>query len=391
MHNNTILGFMADPVIRQGGPRRYLRHLLLLANRGAKVIILMNKNIVTDNAFIATGIATHPQIQIDMVTDQVSRPIGGWALFFRRVVRRQRRRLAQYRPDIMLIYGSCNLLASSVLKRICNTQCVFDPRDNPVEDIAMIMAHTSTLHARARYVVRRMKERYFERIMPRIVDLYCFQTEYEAASYRRRIPIIRPEQYRVLANSARDTQVAGRSHPRPRPRRTLRNILFYGALSPLKGVIPLIQAVHRLIQEGLPIQLQIAGVGEEQGKLEDYIRTHGLTQVSLLGWVDAPQRLLESADLVVVPSLRDALPDVLLESFMVGVATIGSDIGGIRIAINDSRFLFPPGSVAAIANTIRALHASPTLFHAAQRHASEQYARYDFDWAEKFLYIMGSL
>lgn len=408
MQYNTILALMVDPVIRGGGPKRYLRHLRLLADRGIKITILMNKSIITDGAFKAARVSGHKNIFIEMITEQAMRPIGGWALFFRRSIIRQRKRLTNYHPDAIFAYGSCNLLAAAALKRIYRVPFLFDPRDNPVTELGIIIAHERSLAMRMLYRIRRVKEQYFERVMARVVNYYFFQTEFEAEEYQRRIGFS-VRQYSVLPNSVRDGSAAlpsggatdgvgtaavgstesaaplSRVSNDNRRRAALRTILFCGALIPRKAALTLVQAVDLLAQEGLEVRLRIAGRGAAESEIRDYIHERQIANIELLGWVDTPRMLMSAADLLVVPSLYDALPDVLLEAFAVGIAVIGSDVAGIRIAINDERFLFQSGSAVAIADKIRMLHKNPELFRAAQKHARERYQQYDFDWAERFI------
>lgn len=374
---------MADPTIRGGGPKRYLQHLLLLADRGMKIIILMNKNIVTDGTFKVSGIDEHENIRIEMITAQATRPIGGWALFFRTSVIRQRKRLLQHHPDGIFVYGSCNLLAAAALKRLYATRFIFDPRGNPVTELQIIIAHERSLVTRALHRIRRMKERYFEWVMSKVVDDYFFQTEFEAGEYQRRIRFS-AQRYVVLPNSVRGRGGAPLSSVSGENRsRSLRTVLFCGAL--YKGALMLVQAVDLLAQEGVLVRLRIAGSGAEESVIRDYIRERHVSNIELLGWVDAPHVLMEAADLLVVPSLYDALPDVLLEAFTVGLAVIGSDVAGIRVAIDDERFLFQPGSAVAIADKIRALCVNQKLFQGAREHSRERYHQYDFDWAERFI------
>lgn len=385
---------MADPVIRGGGPKRYLHHLLLLANRGIQIIILMNKNIVNDRTFKAVGIDQHKNIHIDFITTQATRPKGGWVFFFRRIVTHQRRRLSDYHPDVIFIYGSCNILAAAALKRMYLSQCVFDPRDNPVTALRLTIKHERSLVSRTLYRARRIKERCLEQVIKRVVDYYFFQTEFEATEYQQRIGFSK-QQYSLLPNSMKHSGKRGNT-PVPRAKdnnrsHPPRNILFCGTLIPLKAALTLVKAIEILTREGLKMNLHIAGSGIEEATIAEYIRTHKLDNIKLLGWVDTPHKLTDTADLLVVPSLYDALPDVVLEAFTAGIAVIGSDVAGIRAAIDDSRFLFQSGSAVAIADKIRSLHEDQKLFYTAQQHSRERYDQYDFDWAEKFITIVRSV
>jgi glycosyltransferase involved in cell wall biosynthesis len=64
--------------------------------------------------------------------------------------------------------------------------------------------------------------------------------------------------------------------------------------------------------------------------------------------------LLASSDVSVMPSLNEALPNVLLESMAAGAATVASRVGGVSEAATDGvdGLLVPPGDIAALAVAI---------------------------------------
>ena len=375
---------MADPTIRSGGPRRYLAHMIMLADRGNCIVLLLNACIQNDRIFKHSGVEEHPNITLDFFCARTIRPFCGWALFFHYAIVRQRAHIAQHRPDIIFVYGSCNILAAGALKKIFKCMCVFDPRDNPSVELRLIMAEERSWIMKGVYIIRILKERYFEWRMRQIVGFYFFQTEVDAASYRKRIAF-GIQEHAILANNVNGLATHARGQNMKNHSISLRHILFCGTLIPRKGIMLLVRAVHALAQEGIKLNLCIAGTGSEEKSIRAYIHAHALKNITFLGWVESCQKIMCTTDLLVVPSLYDALPDVLLEAFSTGIAVIGSDIAGIHAAIQDARFLFHPGSVAAITAKIRHMYADNELFKAAQMHSYQRYAAYDFDWAECFV------
>jgi glycosyltransferase involved in cell wall biosynthesis len=90
-------------------------------------------------------------------------------------------------------------------------------------------------------------------------------------------------------------------------------------------------------------ELRRAGVNHG---LEDHVIFTGLRQ-------DVP-RLLAALNVSVMPSLDEALSNVLLESMAAGVATVATQVGGTPEAMYDevTGLLVPPGDVAALATAI---------------------------------------
>jgi glycosyltransferase involved in cell wall biosynthesis len=75
------------------------------------------------------------------------------------------------------------------------------------------------------------------------------------------------------------------------------------------------------------------------------------------------QNLLQDSDIVVVPSLMDALPRVVFEAMSHGLPVVGTSVGGIPTLIEDNvtGFLVPPNDPDALAAAIGALVRSREL------------------------------
>lgn len=86
-----------------------------------------------------------------------------------------------------------------------------------------------------------------------------------------------------------------------------------------------------------------------------------------IAWDRVPQ-FLGMADIFVLPSVRDlkgnvdGLPTVLLEAMGCGLAVVASDIGGVRLAVEDgvNGLVVPPGDAAALEATLSRLIAGRT-------------------------------
>ena len=124
-----------------------------------------------------------------------------------------------------------------------------------------------------------------------------------------------------------------------------------GRLSPEKGFDLLIRAVAELRRAGRPVFLAIAGDGDERPRLEQLIAELGCQSfVQLLGYVADPRRLYEALDLYVLSSLREGLPNVVLEAMALEAPVIATRIAGLPKMIQDGvdGILVPPGDPAAL-------------------------------------------
>lgn len=140
------------------------------------------------------------------------------------------------------------------------------------------------------------------------------------------------------------------------------SILYFGRLSPEKGVDDLVRAM-----EGLPqMELTIAGTGPQREELETLVRKLGLSNVRFAGHCtgDELQKLIASASFTVLPSRAyETLGKSILESFAVGRPVIGSDLGSRRELIQDgvTGLLYSPGNIDQLRERISHLSQHPQL------------------------------
>lgn len=109
-----------------------------------------------------------------------------------------------------------------------------------------------------------------------------------------------------------------------------------GRLSEEKGFDQLIRVVGRLIEEGHPVGLLIAGDGHLRPVLQKQIEDSQLSEhVRLTGFLSDPRDLYRAIDLFVLSSLREGLPNVVLEAMASRRAVVATNCNGIPDLIQD--------------------------------------------------------
>lgn len=129
-----------------------------------------------------------------------------------------------------------------------------------------------------------------------------------------------------------------------------------GRLSAEKAFNNLIRATHALIREGLDVALWIAGTGDGRDDLQRLIEHLGLEdRVRLLGFVSDTIELYHAMDLFVLSSLREGLPNVVLEAMAMGVPVVATRVAGVPRLIRDGEtgLLCRPGQVDELAGAMR--------------------------------------
>ena len=90
----------------------------------------------------------------------------------------------------------------------------------------------------------------------------------------------------------------------------------------------LIEACALLRAEGRTVRLVLVGDGPERAAREAQVASAALEGVLFLGMRDDVGDLLAAADLLVLPSLFEGLPLVVLEAMAVGLPVVATRIGG---------------------------------------------------------------
>jgi glycosyltransferase involved in cell wall biosynthesis len=135
-------------------------------------------------------------------------------------------------------------------------------------------------------------------------------------------------------------------------------LLFVGRLRIRKGVEVLLEA----LQPGM--RLLIAGDGEHRAALERKVEELGIDpRVRFLGRCDAARvrSLLKGAAALVVPSIYEGMPLVVLEAMESEVPVVASRVSGIPEVVEEGRtgWLVPPEDPRALAAALTEVLGSP--------------------------------
>ena len=136
--------------------------------------------------------------------------------------------------------------------------------------------------------------------------------------------------------------------------------ILLGKVNRRKGVFDLLKAISQLsLNYRDKIGLTIVGNGEVEQAIALARELQIESLVDFTGWVDPQEcdRLLEEADVFVLPSYNEGLPMALLEAMSLKLPAITTPVGGIPEIIIDREngLLVEPGRIEELVNAIQTL------------------------------------
>ncbi len=132
-------------------------------------------------------------------------------------------------------------------------------------------------------------------------------------------------------------------------------VLFVGRLDPQKAPLVLLGAFERLIARHTDWQLLFVGEGPLRTSMTEWVIEHRLkSSVHFTGWRPDVPELLKAADVLVLPSLWEGMPNIVLESMAAGLPVVVSRVEGTEDLIRDGEtgLLTTPGSVEEVEQQI---------------------------------------
>jgi glycosyltransferase involved in cell wall biosynthesis len=160
-------------------------------------------------------------------------------------------------------------------------------------------------------------------------------------------------------------------------------LLYFGRLSPEKGIDDLLRAMHCLPN----LRLIVAGDGPERDRLEQLAASLGLVNVEFAGHLAGAdlKRAIANSRFTVLPShAYETLGKTILESYAEARAVVATDLGSRRELVHAGKtgLLYRAGDVEQLASALQFLSSRPELAErmgqagreqVRQRHAPEEH------------------
>lgn len=168
---------------------------------------------------------------------------------------------------------------------------------------------------------------------------------------------IDPKQYRLSFFKARQARNKMKSKGRP-------CVLVLSNFKKQKSPFDVVEVAEALKQK-LPYVLFLwAGDGPLFQEVEKAVRKRGLEgNVYILGWREDVAELLAASDALLLTSLHEGLPRVVLQAMAAEKPVVATAVSGTPEAVKDGEtgFLRPPHDIEGMAESLRQLLSNPSM------------------------------
>lgn len=140
------------------------------------------------------------------------------------------------------------------------------------------------------------------------------------------------ESIKIIHNWSATKELIKIGYSRTYDNKDITKFLFVGWFEKEKGVYELLESIKLLSDKNLPFSITIIGNGNAMYDAQRFVNENQLTEkVIFEGWVpnDDIYEYYNSADIFVLPSWQEGMPNALIEALSCGLASIVTNVGMI--------------------------------------------------------------
>lgn len=160
-------------------------------------------------------------------------------------------------------------------------------------------------------------------------------------------------------------------------------IIFVGRLHEVKGISYLIEAMNIVVKKNQKTRLLLIGTGKSRSYLQSLVEQLNLEEyISFIGTVpnDKVLEYMAASNVLVLPSLSEGFPVVLLEAMASGLPIVATRVGGLQEIIKDGTngFLVEPKKPKELAEKISMILGDNELRERISRNNKEEVKKYSW-------------
>ncbi len=318
-----------------GGAQVHVRDLAsALAERGEDVTVMAGGGGILFDSLEGRGVTCR---KLEKLVHPI-RPRQDWAAY-----KEIRAALREIKPDLVTTHSNKAGLLGRYAARMFNIPVVHTSHG--------FLFSSQPNSFRGRFY--RLAEKNASRIADRVIAV----SESEARAAES-LGVIAAEKMTVVYNGLPDLEPPFVADPSAGPPR----IAMVARFAEPKDHLTLLRALGGLTR--LPWSLALIGDGAGRSKAEKLARELGIEdRVQFMGMREDVPGILASSQIFVLSSRREGFPLSILEAMRAGLPVAASEVGGVGEAVlgGHTGYLFPPGDVEALRESLDKLLEDPAL------------------------------
>jgi glycosyltransferase involved in cell wall biosynthesis len=336
------------------------------AQAGSGIYAAVGLGVITDSQWPALYATELQSSGLAYYTAHTSKMFGTAQFLWQRI---QRPPIDQWVDDLLARSGSNVCLVhfhnAWLSGAFLPLRCVAQKRARVVATF-----HGVNAHFRGQPVRQRIQQW----LAGKLVKYQAILTSVDKANLTRAHALLKldPKHFSIVPNGIIETPIRARQRLAGTDPFTVGHI---GSLTSAKGWRLLVDAARNLRNAGLPINVVLAGRGDDAGEVQELAQQSG-GWIQYEGFVPNPREsLMPHLDALVLMSEQEGLPMAIIEAMSIGLPVIATPVGGIPEAVvHGKNGLLVTRTVDSLMQAIKRL-AGDQKFHAA---LSAQ-ARADFE------------
>lgn len=250
----------------------------------------------------------------------------------------------QFVPDVYHGHGAKGGLIARLVSRF-----------SPHSAVSIYTPHGGSLH----YVSKRWLGwlvSWSERLLSKFTDGILFESQFARRIYLEHIGGLSPR-HRVVYNGVFPRGGTATVGPSVKPEF---DFVYLGELRRLKGLHVLIDALALAQSKGFCFSLAVYGRGPDEADFKSQATLSGLQRIVWKGYTPTPALAMATGRCLVLPSLAESLPYVVLDAAAQGIPVLCTRVGGVPEIFPERRLWVEPGDVPSLADALIRVASAPS-------------------------------
>ena len=285
----------------------------------------------------------------------------------------------------IIVFNETSWASSNVLKSFCGAKIIFAYRSDTVEAIKAFFKYEKiNVKDRIFFILQYLITRYREKLIAKKASLIVFQSENDRKHFFERNKDIKAKTT-IIPNDV--LQPRFKEEYKDKNKSTsCEHFLFVGSYDIRKGLIFFLKALLIVKEAGIPFNATVVVAGKELPLISNFVREHNLG--SLIKFRTNAKEVFPfmiDHDILIVPSLFDSFPNVIMEALHVGLPIFASNTSGMPYMLQNEKLLFEVANPDDIAKKLIDCASNDDYYLEIKNLCHAQRKKFEFNWAQKWI------